>query len=229
MTYRYAIYFSPSTASTLGAFGAEWLGRTIEGQDLGAPVLSNISSADWETATAAPRRYGFHATLKPPFRLTEGNSEGDLLSAVKTYAAGTAPVILGDLRIARISAFLALRPERQEAVARLAADIVRTFDDYRVPLTPDERARRRPGTLSPAQRTLLDCWGYPFVMGEFRFHMTLTARLPPADAKRFSTELEKLFDPAKIGPVTIDAICVFRQDTPDNDLTLLKRCCFRNA
>lgn len=229
MAFRYAIYFAPPTASVLGDAGTTWLARSIEGQDIAPPVLSNISSADWESATAAPRRYGFHATLKPPFRLAEGTSEGELLSAVQTYSAGTAPVILGDLRIARISGFLALRPERQDAVTRLAADIVRTFDEYRAPLTPEERARRRPDTLSPAQRTLLDNWGYPFVMGEFRFHMTLTGRLAPEDAERFSAELEKRFDPAKIGPVTINTICVFRQDTPDSDLTLLKRYSFRDA
>ena len=223
MTHRYAIYFSPPTASALGDLGASWLGRTIEGQDLAPPTLADIASEDWESAIAAPRRYGFHATLKPPFRLAEGFSEGDLLAEVRTYCATTAPVFLGQLGVAQVSDFMALRPERHEAVARLAADIVRTFDVYRAPLTPDETERRRPGSLSPAQRTLLDSWGYPYVMGEFRFHMTLTGRLSPEDRERYRTELEKRFVPAKIGAVTVDDLCVFRQESPDSDLTLLHR------
>ena len=223
MAYRYAIYYSPPTASPLGAFGAKWLGRTIEGQDLAPPALAWVSAQDWKTATVAPRKYGFHATLKPPFRLADGASEDELVSAVESFCAETGPADLGSLKVDRISGFLALTPERQDAVGRLAADIVREFDRFRAPLTAEEIERRRPETLTPRQRQLLDCWGYPYVIGDFRFHMTLTGNLPEADRAVFCAELEDRFSDLKTGPMTIDGICVFQQKSPEDELSLLRR------
>ena len=223
MTHRYAVYFSPSTASPLGAFGAEWLGRTIEGQDLAPPVLSRVSSEDWQSAIAAPRMYGFHATLKPPFRLADGTTEDALLSAVKSFCEATTPVDLGILSIDRIAGFLALTPERKDGIGRLAADIVRAFDTFRAPLTPDEVEKRRPDMLSNIQRNMLESWGYPYVMGEFRFHMTLTGRLSPEDAERFDAELRDRFQPHAQTPVSVDDICIFRQEAPERGLVLSHR------
>ncbi len=41
-----------------------------------------------------------------------------------------------------------------------------------------ELQRRRAANLTPRQEFLLMHWGYPYVLDEFRFHMTLTRRLP---------------------------------------------------
>ena len=223
MSARYALYYSPPTASPLGAFGAAWLGRTIEGQDLAPPEAENIAPGDWRAATAAPRKYGFHATLKAPFRLANGATENDLISAVETFCADRPAIGLGRLRLAKISGFLALRPEREEAAARLAADIVQAFDGYRAALTPQEIVRRRPDALTAAQRDLLDRWGYPYVMGEFRFHMTLTGRLEETESERFRAALEHRLARDADRDAAIDDICIFRQDRTDGDLSLLRR------
>jgi hypothetical protein len=54
---------------------------------------------------------------------------------------------------------------------------VREFDGFRAPLTPEDRARRNPSALTPRQCDYLDRFGYPYVMEDFRFHMTLTGRI----------------------------------------------------
>ena len=63
---RYAVYFSPRD----GAFAqrtAEWLGWNPEtGHALPQPVLAGIG--DPAGITKDPRRYGFHGTIRAPFR-----------------------------------------------------------------------------------------------------------------------------------------------------------------
>ncbi len=77
-----------------------------------------------------------------------------------------------------ISGFIAVIPaEPSPALQQLAADCVTAFDSFREPLTAEDRARRNPSRLTAKQCEYLDRWGYPYVMDEFRFHMTLTGRL----------------------------------------------------
>ena len=62
MAYRYAIYYSPSTESDLGAFGAEWLGRTIAGEDLAPPRLSGCH---WMTGKRQSPRHVNTGSTQP--------------------------------------------------------------------------------------------------------------------------------------------------------------------
>jgi 2'-5' RNA ligase len=103
-------------------------------------------------------------------------------------------------------------PAQLLAAFRLAADCTRDFDSFRAPLSSEDRARRKPEKLTERQRNYLDRWGYPYVMEEFRFHMTLTGRL---DAERRGPILEMLRGRfARLGfeTLTIDRIALFRQD-----------------
>ena len=72
---RYAIYFAPHSGSLLARFGASLLGYDpATGAEVDAPdhpAFHDPLSLGW---TAAPRRYGFHATLKAPFHLAEGRN-----------------------------------------------------------------------------------------------------------------------------------------------------------
>ena len=91
---------------------------------------------------------------------------------------GLAPVTLDGLKLHQIGRFLAFVPLGDErALNALAESVVRAFDRFRAPATEAELARRRKARLSPAQETNLTTWGYPYVMDEFHFHMTLTGRL----------------------------------------------------
>lgn len=220
---RYAIYFCPDTSTPLGAFGAEWLGRAIDGHEIDTPLPDGISRTDWKAATFDARRYGFHATLKPPFRLSPEATEGDLTKALEAFCQANGPVPLGTLAVQRLSGFFALRPERDEPVTAFADACVRTFDGFRAPATADEVARRRPDTLTQRQKHLLDRWGYPYVMDEFRFHMTLTGTLPDPDIHMFGKTLEARYAPLLEHTVTINDICLLHQETRNDDFVLAGR------
>ena len=95
---------------------------------------------------------------------------------------------------------------------QLAADATRDFDAFRAPLTPEDRARRNPDKLTPRQCDYLDRWGYPYVMEEFRFHMTLTGRLNAERREPIVAWLRDRFSETGLKTLAIDRIALFRQD-----------------
>lgn len=179
---RYAIYHVPEPGP-LADFGASWLGRDIEtGLPVARPTVPKVAPF-FDEITRKPAHYGFHATLKPPFRLAEGQEPAALAAAVADLAARLPVVELRGLSLARLGKFLALVPEGDPApLSALAAEVVAALDGFRAPPTEAERARRGPG-LTARQAAMLERWGYPWVMEEFRFHMTLTDALTPAQAE----------------------------------------------
>lgn len=216
---RYAVYYAPRP----GAFAtraAEWLGWSAEtGQALPQPQLPGI--ADPAAITREPRRYGFHGTLRAPFRLVEGQTALHAIEAVASLSQRLAPVDCEGLRLENLHGFLALTPLGCEAaLLDLGAAVVEGTDALRAPLTEAERSRRRPGSLSPRQRELLDRWGYPYVMEEFRFHLTLTDRL--ADPAPVAKALEAHFAPVLPRPFVIEDLCLFGEDQ-DGRFHLLHR------
>ncbi|MDB6452728.1 DUF1045 domain-containing protein [Falsirhodobacter sp. 20TX0035] len=206
---RYAIYYLPPPGP-LARFGAEWLGWDPEaGIPVGAP-------SPQEALVAEPRKYGLHATLKAPFRLA-GDRE-DLEGAVADLARDLSPVQPGPLKVVRIGRFLALVPQGDAtALNAMAGRIVTALDPFRAPLTEAEIARRKPERLTPRQRELLNRWGYPFVMEEFRFHITLTG---PCDLE--PEALEPRLAPVLPADFVIAEICLMGEDE-DGMFHLLRR------
>jgi len=172
---RYAVYYLPDDHA-LAAFGAAWLGWDVA---LGAPAQHlDIGDIDLPAVTATPRKYGFHGTLKAPFRLAEGKSADDLFAACETLASAQPPVDVAGLRVASLGHFLALIPEGDTTdLAALAARCVTQLDPLRAPLTEADLARRRKSPLTPRQDENLVAWGYPYIFEDFRFHLTLSGRL----------------------------------------------------
>ena len=190
MSMRYAVYYAPTPGTPWADFGARWLGRDSDsGRDCDPPDLLHVTPVLWDRAVSAPRVYGFHGTLKPPFRLRRESSETAFFAAIETLASRTPPVTLGKLRIAELGGFIALVPEQAAGVSALAAHCVEQLDDFRTPPSPGALARRRAGGLTPSQDLLLRRWGYPYVMEEFRFHLTLTGRLDKEARASFHREL----------------------------------------
>ncbi|MDQ8731222.1 DUF1045 domain-containing protein [Bradyrhizobium daqingense] len=211
---RYAIYFAAGSDSALSRYGAELLGYdAYAGDELPFPRQALDIAPDWRDITADPRKYGFHATLKAPMALAPGQTEAGLAVACAAFAGTPRPIPTIRPIVDSISGFIAVIPaEPTNTLQQLAADCVRAFDSFRAPLTAEDRARRRPEKLSERQHDHLDRWGYPYVMEEFRFHMTLTGRL---DAERRGPVLEMLrkrFAALKLDALTIDRIALFRQD-----------------
>ena len=229
--YRYALYYAPPPGSALAAFGARWLGRDLDGGDAPPPPeLARVTAEDWRRAVAAPRRYGFHATLKAPFRLAEGHDEAALAGALEAFCRARAPVPAGKLALRMLADFLVLAPMKSEPggpVARLAADCVRDFDPFRAPSTAAETARRDPDRLAPSERANLERWGYPWVMEDFRFHLTLTGGLDEPGRARFGAEIARAVLPALAETVEIAEICLCGQNAPDADFRIVERFALR--
>jgi hypothetical protein len=206
---RLAVYYAPRP----GAFAdtaAGWLGwDPLRGAEVPQPELPGIPFPAILTAEA--RRYGFHGTLRAPFRLAEGISEAEAGRRVAKLASRLSRVECVGLVMENLQGFLALTPMGCEAaLLELGAAVVEGTNDLRAPLTEAEIARRRPESLTPRQRDLLDAWGYPYVMEEFRFHLTLTDRLP--DPGPTIDALSAYFAPVLPRPFLIEDLCLFGED-----------------
>ena len=211
---RYAIYYVPAPDSDLHRFGAQLLGYdAFGGEDLPFPDGILQGTPDWRQQTSDPRKYGFHATLKAPMSLADGRTEVELLAACAAFAATPRPVPVIRPVVDSISGFIAVVPaEPPPELIRLAANCVSEFDSFRAPLSEADRARRNPSQLTPAQREHLDRWGYPYVMDDFRFHMTLTGRLGAERRDPLLKMLADRFVALGLPTLPIDRIAVFRQE-----------------
>ncbi len=203
---RYAIYYLPEPGP-LADFGAAWLGwDAATGQDMAHPCIDGLP-LPVEQITYTPRKYGLHATIKPPFRLAPGTTENALNDALAALCADQPAVTLDGLDLAQLGRFLALRPEGDEtALNALAANAVRILDAFRAPLSEAELTRRRAANLSPEQDALLLQWGYPYVMESFRFHITLTGKLPKAQARQTAQVLKPHLAPLLPQPFRITTL-----------------------
>ena len=209
---RYAIYYTPSPDSPLGRFGARWF-SSADG-DAKPLAIAGMDQERIHEITKTARSYGFHGTLKPPFRLVEGADFPMLDTALEHYAAQQAPFVVPPLELAVLDGFVALRPKQQSrALNGLADSCVKAFDSFREPPSEHELEKRLQGKLTDNQKQLLISWGYPYVMDEFRFHMTLTERLDSQEQALVTAGLtEYLASILDARPWTLDRLSVLRQD-----------------
>jgi putative phosphonate metabolism protein len=228
---RYAIYYVAAPDSDLDRFGAQLLGYDAQsGADLPFPDGVMRIVPDWRDITRDPRKYGFHATLKAPITLASGKSEAELVAACATFAAAPRPIPIIRPVVDSISGFIAVVPAQRSAqLERFAADCVREFDGFRAPLTPEDRVRRNPSALTPRQRDHLDRWGYPSVMEDFRFHMTLTGRLDAARREPVLAMLRERFAGLGLQALAIDRIAVCRQDEAGSRFRILDQFILKQA
>ncbi|PTM41032.1 DUF1045 domain-containing protein [Bosea sp. 124] len=223
-TPRYALYYAPAADSPLWHFGCATLGYdAFTGEDIAFAAPAGCNADRWPQLTAEPRRYGFHATLKAPFELAHGRSEGQLRAFAHQIAAGLSAVPLAGLAIAALGRFIALTPAGPSpALQTLAFDIVQAFEPFRAPLGAADLARRLASPLTPAQRAYLEAYGYPYVGDDFRFHMTLTGSLPQDDVAGTTAALGQAYAAAvPAAPAVIDRLALFRQDSREGRFRLL--------
>ena len=224
---RYAIYFVPSADSPLWQFGCAAIGYdSLACTDVAFhdhAFYRQDAAIDW---TSDPRRYGFHATLKPPFALADGITIDELEQAAISFVQKRAAFQVAQLKIAAIGRFLALIPsDGSQDLDCLAADCIRTFEPFRAPLTTADRERRLKTQLSPQQIENLDHWGYPYVFDEFRFHMTLTGRLPVTEIDNALASLRELYCPID-QPVDFDGIAICEQPDRSSRFFVRRRLSF---
>nr|WP_285200565.1 DUF1045 domain-containing protein [Rhizobium sp. CG4] len=206
-TVRYAVYFTPPQTHPLNLAAARWLGRD--------PFTGEIHADNEarEELTAEPRRYGFHATLKAPFELSEKKTEAQLIAAVKNFAETRTAFDIPQIVVGQLGPFFALVPHSVHGPLQdFAADIVDFFDEFRAPLSDSDIARRRPQNLTPKQRDNLMLWGYPHVMEEFRFHMTLTGPTEEPDRPDIHSALNGHFSEFINRPLAITGLALFVEE-----------------
>ncbi len=220
MQHRAAIYYAPHPDDPLFATSSCWIGRDPV-SDIPAPQpdLPGIGEV-----TAEPRQYGFHATLKPPFRLAEGRNWDELLQAARALATRIPQFELPPLAVSDVHGFLALREtEPSERLQALADACMAELDAFRAPPPEAELARRRRNGLTPLQDAMLVRWGYPYVFEAWFFHMTLTRRLTAAEKLLFQPEAERWFARALLLPRRVTDICLFVQPSPGAGFVIQQR------
>jgi hypothetical protein len=222
---RYALYVTLPSQTPLARFGAAALGYECEGgRVVPQAIPEGLDPGAAATAAVAPSQYGFHATIVAPFRLAPRLAETDLVAALRSFAAGRAPCSAGRLRVALLSRFVALVPRAPSPEeSAFAADCLAAFDRCRAPLSATERERRIAAGLSARQAALLDRWGYPYVLDEFRFHMTLAGPIPPADGEAWLAAYRAAFFPLAQDTLVVDALSLLRQDDASARFHLIRR------
>jgi hypothetical protein len=208
---RYAIYFTPQPGTALAAFGRSWFGRANDGITLQAFSDAGLSGTSFAKIAAAPGRYtGLHALFRAPFALRDGTGPEALKSRLITFAARRKPVETGPLTLSRAGRFLVLRPvEATPALEWLAAQCVGAFEDFAAPPSDTEREEHASPHLSDYQRLLLESFGDPFVLSEYRFAITLTGPLDAAHLERVAQALWPVLEEICASGVTVDGLSLF--------------------
>lgn len=227
--FRYALYLTPLPDSDLWRFGCDVIGRdALNGASREGFSLEGYARDSWRNMTSAPRRYGFHATLKAPFPLRLDLDVADLYDLVADFARKHSPFDAGELKVGLIKAgrglaFVALKPEGASKELRsFEAGVVRGLDKLRAPLIESGREYRGSERLTPRQAYYLHAWGYPYVLDEFNPHFTLTDAIPDADRVARLLEWEfRLRVPSRA--LHVDALTLFGQNEPGGEFRILRR------
>jgi len=166
--------------------------------------------------THAPRRYGFHATIKAPFHLSDQHTVDDLRARLEALACTLKPVVLGPLQALQLGNFVALTPRTPPVeLNTLAATCVTELDDLRLPLTPADLVRRQSETLDARQQALLLQYGYPHVLERYQLHFTLSGPVAPETAQHvLQAVVEPVAQLNRMAPLVLDRLCLFWEPAP---------------
>jgi putative phosphonate metabolism protein len=228
--YRCAVYFVPDIHSAWWQAGSAWLGRcAATGQPMAQPSLAGISpQAQW-ALTAEPRRYGWHATLKAPFKIKPGENLKSVMSALQTLAQSLTAFDLPPLQVSTRGGFMGLRPEGDVSrINSAAAACVKDLHRLAQPLSESDLARRRSAPLTPEQDRLMLAWGYPYVLDAFEFHLSLTNKLDSmSDDQRTAWQQAAQAHFAPLGVCRFDRLALFVEPQRGADFVLFDQVALR--
>lgn len=229
MSFRYAIYLAPPPDAPLWRFGSRVLGYdAVTGEDVPGYAPAGIDPMVWQSIAERPRSYGFHATLKAPFRLAPGLGLNGLRDDLRAFCSSRQGFDLGPLAVNSIAdadgqGFAAMTPMRPSPeLAALEWDVVRHFDRFRAPLTPHELILRKPEKLTARQRASLESFGYPYIGPDYRFHMTLTGSVlnVAAIADALADSMANILGSAHL---KVDALVLFEQPSAGGRFRVIDR------
>ncbi|MFP4538254.1 MAG: DUF1045 domain-containing protein [Dichotomicrobium sp.] len=222
---RYAIFWLPPADSALAQFGREWFGLCPEAGEVGAPAGFGLPADLAAEAVARPRRYTLHGTIVAPFRPATRVSAAEIAAELRRFCARRAVVRTEPLRLMRLARHLALMPEgRTAALDWLAADCVTHFNRFRAPTTDADMARYPAGDYTEGQRRNARQFGYPYVLSDFRFHVTLAGPLAPDRLERVEAALATRLEPLADAPLEIASLCLLGEADQAAPFRLVERC-----
>ena len=221
---RYAVYFAPREACVHDRVGSRWLGRDARnGGALAQPAVTGVDPQRLRALTAHARRYGLHATLKPPFRLNAADDLPRLDAALRELASAQTAFDF-TVGLVPLDSFLAWQALDQQAqIDAIAARCVIELDAFRRPASDAELARRRQARLTPRQEELQQQRGYPYVLDQYRFHITLSDRLEGDEAALMAAALAHECRELVKAPLRFDALGLFVQPNEDADFRHVRR------
>lgn len=220
---RYALYYVPETGSSFNDAGSRWLGRdAYSDRVFEQPGIDGLTAWQIAERTLNARRYGFHATLKAPAPLAGHVSEADYVRAVAEFCKSTPAVVLPKAVIQSFSGIYAIVPAEPFApLNALEKNIVMHFEPWRGGLNDETMEKQRRGNLTDRQIELLERWGYAHAMEEFRFHITLTDRIPDDQKDAFVAAMKQHFEAFDGAPLSIDRLGIFVEDQPGAPFRIL--------
>lgn len=222
---RYAIFWLPPPGSPLAKFGRNWFGVCPETGETSEQSTFGLPADLAAEATARPRRYTLHGTIVAPFRAADGTDAGHLAQALRGFSGRRAALRTGPLRLTRLTRFLVLMPESHTAALDwLAADCVTHFNAFRAPTTPEDIARYPADRHSPRQRAHVRQFGYPYVLSDFLFHITLAGPLPGEQLDEVENALKPLLADVVGAPLEVGSLCLLTDPDGSAPLQLVERC-----
>ena len=224
---RYSIFWLPDDDGELAEFGRQWFGTDWHGNrcaraDFGLPDTLRLA------AVQRPSRYTLHATMKAPFRLEPSYGQHGLIDALRTFCARRARRMAGPLRLVKFDRYLALVPDTPKAgLDWLASECVTAFDPFRA--APDETERQRFSTsgLSARQAQYAASFGYPHVLADFEFHITLAGPLSAPELDIVEQALRPKLAALLAPPLRVDSLCLLGDRGGDAPFELIERFALR--
>ena len=224
---RYALYYVPRHGGRFNEAGARWLGRdAYDGQRYQQPSVDGLSGERVAELTTNARRYGFHATLKAPAPLAAECREADYVAAVGAFCKEMAPVTLPKLTLGSIGmsgTLFALVPETPHApMNTLERSIVTHFEPWRGASRVVAHEKKRHFKLTERQIEMQQRWGYAFAVDEFRFHITLTDRIPAENVEAVRAAITEHFAEFLAAPLAVDRLGILVEDSPGAPFRVLE-------
>ena len=226
---RYAIYYVPSENSELDLFGKCWLGwDPYKGVETTKSDLSKLPSfKKFSSLVLTPKQYGFHGTIKAPFRLKNEYTYNDLENKVREISKQIHSFYFDQLIIKKLGNFIGLIPTNNLKINAVSNKFVEELDYLRDELSESEIKKRKPHKLTSNQKQMLFKWGYPYVFDEFKFHLTLTSKLNVVEIDDVLRSLQNILKQVNLNKISFNNICIFGQKN-DEKFYFVKRFNFNN-
>ena len=220
---RFAVYYVPPKSDHLAKFAAAWFGWDIyQGMKVNYPKLHDLNYHIKEI-TSIPGKYGLHGTLKAPFFLAHDKTIEELRLSMSLLARSIKKFEIPSICLGIIDEFIAIVPTSQnESIHSLAKKCLEDLDSFREAESDEILNKRRSGRLSTSEEHNLLKWGYPYVLDDFQFHLTMTGKLPLKVCRHVFSVLNSELQEVLNAPLFISKICLVGENKMDGKFGVIE-------